>query len=257
MNNAGNIDGWIKIPKPTFGARLRLFCFPFGGGGTSFYLNWIENLPSEVELRLVQLPGRERRLKERPFTHMSPLVAELATVFDVYEEIPCVFFGHSLGALIGFELARQLRRQKTTGPAHIFISGRRAPHLAEPGPPVHSLPQPAFFEAVRRYNGTPKLVFEEPELWEIYLPILRADFSVLETYIYKKEDPLDCPITAFGGIQDSTTGYEELTAWREHTCKEFRLKMFPGDHFYLKDVRRALLHEISVDVQKIFNFSNI
>jgi len=257
MVDSGNIDGWIRLPRPNSGARLRLFCFPFGGSGASFYFKWIEDLSTAVELCLVQLPGRERRLREKSFSQMSPLVAGLAPVFDAYQEIPFIFFGHSLGALIGFELARQLRRQSKTGPVHIYISGRRAPHIQEPDPPIHDLPQLAFLEAVRRYNGTPELVFEEPELLEIYLPILRADFSLLETYIYQKEDPLECPITAFGGLQDSTTEYEALCAWREHTCKEFRIKMFPGGHFYLKDARRALLDEISVDIQNLIDFSTI
>jgi medium-chain acyl-[acyl-carrier-protein] hydrolase len=195
MNNTSNLADWIWIPKPNIRARLRLFCFPFGGGGASFYLKWIEELPCDVELCLVQLPGRERRLKERPFTNMSPLIAELSSIFEVYQELPFVFFGHSLGALIGFELSRQLRRQERTGPEYIFISGRRAPHLAETETPVHALPQTEFLEAIRRYNGTPELVFQEPKLLELFLPILRADFSLLETYIYKDEKPLDCPIT--------------------------------------------------------------
>lgn len=256
MTTTGTFERWVLWPKPNPRARLRLFCFPFGGGGASFYRTWTDGLPPDVEVCAVQLPGRENRLREPPFTQLSMLVETLARLLEPHLHIPFAFFGHSMGALIGFELARQLRRQNRIGPIYLFISGRRAPQLPNLDPPKHNLPESEFIEELRHYNGTPELVLQEPELMEIFLPLLRADFSILETYVYKNEDSLSCPITAFGGLQDSKTSYEDLTAWHEQTCREFRLKMFPGDHFYLKGARAQLLREINKDLERFFD-SNV
>jgi medium-chain acyl-[acyl-carrier-protein] hydrolase len=135
----------------------------------------------------------------------------------------------------------------------LFVSGRRAPQLPNFEAPKHQLPKPEFIKELRQYNGTPELVLKEPELMEFFLPLLRADFSILETYIYENEDPLNCSITAFGGMEDDKVSREELEAWKEQTRKEFRLKMYPGDHFFLKSVREQLLFEIVKDLEIFFS----
>lgn len=252
MTSTGAFERWLRWPKPNPNARLRLFCFPFGGGGASFYRSWPDGLPTDVEFCAVQLPGRENRLREPPFTQLSILIETLIRFLEPYLDIPFAFFGHSMGALIGFELARELRKQNSTGLIYLFVSGRRAPQIADPDPPKHNLPKSEFIDELRHYNGTPELVLQEPELMEIFLPLLRADFSILETYVYKNGDPIDCPITAFGGRQDSKVSHEDLAAWREQTCHEYRLKMFPGDHFYLKAFRARLLREITDDLERLF-----
>jgi len=241
---------WFLIPKKNKQANLRLFCFPFGGGGASFYRTWTECLPLTVELCLVQPPGRECRLREKPFTRLMPLATTLSRIIETYLDMPFAFLGHSMGAWIGFELTRQLRWQSKPGPVHLFVSGRRAPQLQDPDPPKHNLPKSELIKELRRFNGTPELVLQEPELLDIFLPILRADFAVLETYKYTEELPIDCPITVFGGLQDRQAGYEELIAWRENTIREFRLKMYPGDHFYLKETKGQLLSEITKDLKR-------
>jgi len=240
---------WFFIPKKNKQANLRLFCFPFGGGGASFYRSWSEYLPPNIELYSVQLPGRENRLKEEPFTRLMPLVTTLSGVIEPYLDIPFVFFGHSMGSWISFELTRHLLRQSKPGPAHLFVSGRRAPQLQDPDPPKHNLPESELIKELRRYNGTPELVLQEPELLDIFMPIIRADLAVLETYKYIEELPIECPITAFGGLEDRKTGYEKLIAWRENTIGGFRLKMFPGDHFYLKETQGQLLGEMIKDLK--------
>jgi medium-chain acyl-[acyl-carrier-protein] hydrolase len=249
---AATLDEWIKLPEPNPQALLRIFCFPFGGGGASFYQTWTDSLPPEIELCPVQLPGRENRLREQPFAHLPALVETLSQILESYLNMPFAFFGHSMGAWIGFELARQLRREKKTGPVQLFVSGRRAPQLPNFETPKHQLPKSEFIKELRRYNGTPELVLREPELMEFFLPLLRADFSILETYIYENEDPLNCSITAFGGIEDNKTSREDLEAWGEQTRRGFRLKMFPGDHFFLKSAREQLLFEIAKDLEMFF-----
>jgi medium-chain acyl-[acyl-carrier-protein] hydrolase len=246
-------NDWITCFKPNPNAHLRLFFFPFGGSGASFYRSWVNGLPPEVELCAVQLPGREGRLREKSYTRLMPLVTVLSGIIETYLDIPFAFFGHSMGAWIGFELTRQLRREKKNSPIYLFASGRRAPQIESHEPPKHNLPKSEFINELRYYNGTPELIIQEPELLEIFLPILRADFSILETYKYTRDDSLDCPITVFGGLQDRAVSYEDLTAWKEQTCNEFRVKMFPGDHFYLKGARGQILREIAEDLKIFFN----
>jgi medium-chain acyl-[acyl-carrier-protein] hydrolase len=208
---------------------------------------WPDGLPS-VEILAVQLPGREDRLREQPFARLSQLIDVLAEVLAPHMRSPFAFFGHSVGALIGFELARKLRRQNARGPVHLFVSARRAPQIPEPGPPLHRLPDAAFKDELRRFNGTPEVVLREPELMELFLPLLRADFALLETYVYSNDEPLDCPITAFGGLQDTKATSDELAAWREQTKRDFTLRMFPGGHFYLQNGRSLLLGSIARDL---------
>lgn len=195
-------------------------------------------------------PGREIRLKEPSFTRLSPLVQTLAQVLHPYLNMPFAFFGHSMGALIGFELARQLRRQYSLGPVHLFVSGRRAPQIPDRSPPIHQLPESALVEELRRLNGTPESVLQNAELMQLVLPVLRADFALCETYVYSTEDPLDCPISAFGGLQDGSVSYDDLAAWRDQTNSSFTLKMIRGNHFFLQSARALILSALSQELQR-------
>jgi medium-chain acyl-[acyl-carrier-protein] hydrolase len=239
-------------PKPNPTACIRLFCFPFGGGGASFYRTWTDGLPADVELCAIQLPGRETRLRERPFNKLLPLIQVLVKTLVPYFDRPFVFFGHSVGALISFELTRQLRRQNISCPFHLFVSGRRAPQIPSPTPPTHNLPDPEFIKELHRLNGTPEAVIRCEELMEMFLPVLRADFSMNETYAYKAADPLGCPITAFGGLDDPKARRNELVAWRDQTQAGFKLQLFFGDHFFIKPNLKLLLKIVSEDMMRTF-----
>jgi len=228
-----------------------MFCFPYAGGGALAFRTWPDGLSSEVEVCPVQLPGRENRLRERPFTTLSRLVGVLVDVLTPQMQMPFVFFGHSVGALIGFELARLLRRQNRTGPLHLFVSARRAPQLPEPGPPMHQLPEAEFVDKLKDFNGIPQAVLREAELMRFFLPILRADFALLETYLYVDDHPLDCPITVFGGLHDVKATREELTAWHYQTKGEFRIQLFSGGHFYLHNAQGQLLRAIACDLTQL------
>jgi medium-chain acyl-[acyl-carrier-protein] hydrolase len=184
-----------------------------------------------------------------------PLVETLADVLLPYLDRPFAFFGHSLGALISFELTRQLRRQNGPGPVHLFVSGARAPHSPKSRFPLHDLPEPELLEALRRLNGTPQAVLEHKEMMEVMIPILRADFAVSETYAYTNESPLDCPVSVFGGVHDRGMGREHLEAWPDQTSSSFSLWMLPGDHFFLHTAELRLLgilsHELEESARRI------
>ena len=232
---------WFTSQRPNPRARLRLFCFPYAGGGAAIYRLWPQNLPSEVEVCVTHLPGRGTRLREPAFTSLDVLVDAAAEAIAPSLDKPFAFFGHSMGAMISFELARRLRDQGQPQPAHLFVSGRQAPQLPNLDPISHNLPEEELHRELLRLNGTPREVLEHPELMELMLPLLRADFSVVETYNYRPGIPLDCSLTVFGGLRDKEVSREQLEAWREQTVGEFALRMLPGDHFFLNDAQAQML----------------
>ena len=244
--NAGAVDRWISFRKPDPKAQLRLFCFPYAGAGALIFRNWTDGLPREVEVCPIQLPGRGTRLAEPPFTKLSCLIEALARALVPLLDKPFAFFGHSLGALIAFELARQIRRQYGVHPVRLFASAGRAPQIPHRAPPIHTLPDNEFLAELRRLNGTPRELLDHKELMAVMLPILRADFALYETYLYSNEPPLNCPISVFGGLQDRRVNESDLEAWRSQTSASFSLRMFPGDHFFLKEplLLRALSQEL-------------
>ena len=248
MTTATAFDSWIAFRKPNPQARLRLFCFPYAGTGASIFRTWSDGLPADVEVCPVQIPGRGTRLMETPFTQLSPLIEALAQALGPLLDKPFAFFGHSLGALVGFELARQLRRQSGVQPVRLFVSADRAPQIPHRDRPIHALPEGELLHELRRLNGIPGKVLEDAELMQIMLPILRADFAVYETYVYSTEPPLNCPISAFGGLQDHRVSRGDLEAWRDQTSGSFSLRMFPGDHFFWNTIQPLLLQVLSQEL---------
>lgn len=246
-----NTTPWFAAYKPNPGAKLSLFCFPYAGGSAMIFRKWASSLPPEVEVFPVQLPGRGSRLKEPPYTDLSALVSVMAEALRPYFNRPFAFFGHSFGGSLSFELARRLRLEGGAEPLHLFVSGRRAPHISEPHPIIYNLPETEFIEELRRLNGTPAEVIEHPELMQLMMPILRADFQICETYKYSPGPPLDCPITVFGGLQDENVPREYLEAWRDHTTADFDLAMLPGDHFFLHAYESLLMQRLSRVLYKI------
>jgi medium-chain acyl-[acyl-carrier-protein] hydrolase len=243
-------DGWILRLRPESAAPLRLFCFPFAGVGPSVYRAWPAELGPGVDVCGVAPPGREGRFVEPAFTRLEPLIDALYPAILPFLDRPFAFFGHSLGSLVSFELTRRLRREKQPLPAHLFVSGRRAPQLPIREERYHLLGDEELTATLRTYNGTPGAALEHAELMELMLPILRADFAVHETYEHVVEAPLEVPISAFGGVGDPTVPAERLEAWTAQTTKAFQLRLLPGDHFYLNAGRSDVIRAMASDLAR-------
>jgi medium-chain acyl-[acyl-carrier-protein] hydrolase len=245
---------WLVRPTPRPAARLRLLCFPYAGVGPSAYRQWAELLSPDVEVGSVLLPGREGRFREAPFTQMEPLLDALTAGLRPYLDLPWALFGHSMGAVVAFEVARRVRALGHGEPVHLFVSARRAPHLPPRHGPISHLPDEAFVAEVRRrYDGIPAEVLRHPDLLALLTPGLRADLAVLEGHRHRPEIPLGCPLSAFGGREDAEATEAELAAWRRETRGPVSLRMFPGGHFFLQsaraDVLRALAEDLALDVE--------
>jgi medium-chain acyl-[acyl-carrier-protein] hydrolase len=225
---------WFSVRPARDVPVLRLFCFPHVGAGASAFNLWRpEWMPGNVELWMVRLPGREQRLSEAPFHRMEPLVEALYEVMLPQLNGPYAFYGHSLGAIVAFEMARKIQRQGGQGPVRLVVSAHTAPQLGLCRPVLYNLPDKEFLAALRRFAGTPDEVVANEDLMSIMMVALRADFEVDETYNYQAGEPLGCPISAFGGLDDPDVSQADLEAWRTHTSQNFSLHMMEGDHFFI------------------------
>ena len=237
---------WIVRPRPNPDAEVRLFCAAHAGGSPAIFHTWPATLPPWIEVCALQLPGRATRFREAPFERMAPLVDALTSQLAPYLDRPFAFFGHSLGALVSFEVAQRLRRLAAGTPCHLFASACRAPHVADRRRPLHRLPDAEFLAELRNLNGIPQKLLDEPELLQLVLPAVRADLTVYETYGCAADGPaLPCPITAFGGIADWKVLREEIEPWAACTHGDFELHMVAGDHFFLDAARDQVLATIA------------
>jgi medium-chain acyl-[acyl-carrier-protein] hydrolase len=237
-------DGnWLIPIRPDPLAALNLVCLPYAGGGASSFRAWGRELPVPLDVCAVEFPGRETRGFEEPLTRMEPLVTALADELVPRLERPYALFGHSMGALVGFELARELRRRRVPPPRLLVASSHRAPDLRSPTPPLRDLPDDELVEQMGRIQGTSTLLQDEG-VRALMLPVIRADFAVCESYVYAHDAPLECPILAVGGTADPHVTRLELEAWRDHTRAEFALRLFHGGHFYLHTARTTLLKHL-------------
>jgi medium-chain acyl-[acyl-carrier-protein] hydrolase len=244
MNAITRPNTWLRLRPANGRTHLRLFCFPYAGGSALVFHEWGRGLPDWVEVCPVHLPGRGARVLESSYTELPPLAEAAAAALLPHLDRPYALFGHSMGALIAFEVARQLRRAGAPRPAHLFVSACRAPQLNHGRSFTFDLPHDGLILALRRLNGTPQAVLESDEIMEFFAPLIRADLQLTQTYVCPPEPPLDCPISAFGGLQDPEETPERLAAWHEQTDAEFELLMFAGDHFFLHTQSSLLLESV-------------
>lgn len=229
---------WLVCPQPNSSATARLFIFPYAGGSPSSFNKWTVEFPNTIEVSIVHYPGRGSRFNEPPIKELSVLVEEIANAIQPELDKPFFFFGHSLGAVIAFELARRLGTQ----PKILFVSACGAPHIPNPNRPIHSLSDSEFIKSLQELNGLPAEVAGNAELMELLLPVLRADFEAVENYQYtSSEQRLNCPIVAFGGSEDAHVDRTRLESWDHLTTGSFKSQYFSGDHFFINTARQPVI----------------
>jgi surfactin synthase thioesterase subunit len=243
---------WIEHRTEGPQAKLRLFCFPYSGAAANVFRLWGKSLPPGIGLCPVQVPGRATRLSE-PVILSAQALAQ-AAVAGLSQELdrPFALYGHSLGGLIAFEVARELRRRGGPSPLHLFVSARVAPQLPLQVAHLHGLPEREFLRRFQeRYNSIHPQVMREPDLLAMLLPTLRADLKVHETYEHQCEPPLAIPISAFGAERDTTVPREQLAPWRDLTTAAFSLRMFAGDHLFIQSEEAAFLAALSDELKPL------
>ncbi len=242
---------WFFVPKKKANVRLRLFCFAYAGGSANVFRSWAEQLPADVELCAIQLPGRGARFKEELLDSMDTILDALENAFLPYLEQglyrPCVFFGHSMGASVAFELCRRFQAKGLLVPQHLIVSGRRAPQLPqeEGRVMIHNLPKAEFIARLRKLNGTPDELLQHEDLMNLMEPVLRSDFKVIETWTYRQGQKLNLPVTVFAGRHDEHLDEQSITAWQEQSTLPVEIFIFPGDHFYLHAYEQLLLDKLN------------
>jgi medium-chain acyl-[acyl-carrier-protein] hydrolase len=242
--NRGDGKSWVVPPPEGAAAATRLFCFPSAGSGAASYRLWPARMSPQVDVFRLQPPGRETRFKEPLIRTMDDYVDSLLD--DLLPELdrPFGFFGHSMGTLVAFHVARRLRRDFGRLPAHLMVSSFRSPQ-APPMKRIHELADGDFIRELQEtYDGIPRQLLSEPEVLSLMLPIVRADLAVASTHTYVAEPPLGCPITAFGGLDDRWVDQRQLSEWCVQTSAKFALRMYPGNHYYLATATDSLLGEI-------------
>lgn len=228
-----------------------MFCLPYAGAGASIFRAWPDALRDVAEVWPVHLPGRERRLSDPLGPSVQALATRTAKGIAEHLDRPFVVFGHSMGALVGFEVTRALRRLGLPMPAALIVSGYGGPQLPDARPPIHALPDADFKDALGALDGTPADVFANVELMALLLPLLRADFKLVETYRFQPEPPLDIPICVYAGQHDQDTPPEALDGWKDCTNGPISFTMFDGGHFYLRDNTAPLSDQVCHDIETL------
>lgn len=251
---------WLAYYKPNPAAVVRLFCFPYAGGGAQVFINWSElarqqrnsmGLDMDIDICPVQLPGREGRISETPLSSVSAIASEAVSALAPLFDMPFAFFGHSLGAVIAYEMIQRLRIARKPQPSLLMVSARRAPQVPYRGPTTWHLPDAEFRNRLRQLDGTPEAVLQNDELMGLMFPVLRADFQCDETYSHPPAyEPIDCPIVAFGGARDKETLSPDLLAWDAVTRRGFDLrKLFDAGHFYIHSHASDVVAEVAQMLQ--------
>lgn len=225
-------------------ARIRLYCFAHAGGGASVYYAWNNLLPDWVELCPIQLPGREERLDEPCVASMSELVDVLAPLIFESLDRPFCLYGHSMGACLGFEIAKRLKIDCGKEALHLFVGAHRSPDQPYPHPSVNGVSKAELLRVLSRFNGLPQAVLDNAELMEVLFPILRADLLVCESYRYRADSTLQAPITVFNGRFDRNVMDADLNGWQQQTDGVCNIVPLNGDHFFLKTHSDVVLKTI-------------
>ncbi|GAA0736782.1 thioesterase II family protein [Clostridium oceanicum] len=238
-------DSLYLSNNPKSKDKLRLFCFPYAGGGSSVFRKWTNMFPSDVGVYPIQYPGRENRIGEKPIKKMEDLIEKIYdSIKDYLKDVPFVFFGHSLGTKIIYELTLKIERELNIKPKALIVSAGRAPFYLE-SKPIYHLKDDEFVKELKRFSGTPKEILSNKDLMKIFIPMLRADFQIDETYIKKNLEKLDVPILGFMGTKDEEMTLKELKDWEKVTKKTFKYEMIEGGHLFINTNKESVISSIT------------
>lgn len=229
-------------------ASHSLYCFPFAGGSSTYYAGWVRDFAGPVELVPVQLPGRGVRMGEPPATDLHRLADEIAEVI-AGEPTEVLLFGHSMGAILAFEVSRRLDALDRPG-RHLFVTGRPAPTIVRPVTPVSDLPRAEFVRMLREYGAADEAIFAHEELLDVLLPMIRADFAMIERYRCRPGPLLSCPISAWCGDGDPEVPLAAMRPWAEQTSGGFRLVALPGGHFFLTGNQAEIVRAVHASIKE-------
>lgn len=230
---------------------IRLICFPYGGGSSTLFFRWKNLLPKEIILESIEYSGHGKYFQKPLIYDFNSMIDHLRTELEGKMEFPFAFFGHSMGALLSFELTRRLQDYSLPLPKHLFVSGCRAPQISRGSSPISELSDEDFYLSIqKRFHSIPSEISQNPELLKIFLSILKADYAVMENYHYVVKPAIDCPITALSGDTDPVVSNEQLDDWRFHTSSRFNKISIPGDHFSIISDPKELIKEIVKGIQQ-------
>lgn len=232
LGGAPATDDWIRRFHPAPAAPVRLVCLPHAGGSATFWFPLSAALAPDADVLAVQYPGRQERRLEPPLTDLHDLADRVAAALHPLLDRPYALLGHSMGALLGYEVARRLRRSGRPAPLELYASGRRAPHINR-AEDVHLRDDAGVVAELRSMSGTDSGLLGDDELLRLVLPAVRADYQAVETYRYRPGRPLDCPITVLTGDSDPHVPRQEAVAWSVHTTAAHQVRGYPGGHFFL------------------------
>ncbi|SJN59057.1 Linear gramicidin dehydrogenase LgrE [Vibrio ruber DSM 16370] len=240
-------DRWLYCPKKNKDAEKRIFIFPHAGGTAQGYKKWAEVLfeRNNVEVCIVQLPGRAERMHEEHVVHMPSLVNGLLESIQHFLDKPYICFGHSLGCLVCFELMKEIRSKSLRMAELMILSAKRAPHLPRQYDKISSQSKLDLVRTLKTFDGTPSFILDDDDLLNILLPIMRNDFLLDESYIYNDSESLDIPLMILGADKDLLASQSELLAWEKHTLNKFNYKIYSGSHFYIFEHEDEILNLMS------------
>lgn len=238
---------WFARLRPSGVASTRLFCLPHAGGGGATFRSWAADLPGHIDLCAVRLPGRENRLREPLVRDMTTVVSALATAMEDHLDLPYALFGYCSGALTAFEVARLLERSGRP-PAALFVCACPAPASVDREGGVHRMSGPELKDHLRALGIIPPTIIDDPGLFALFEPSLRADYEVFEAATYEPGPPLNVPVTVFGADHDPSTSIPTLLDWRTETARDFTFRLFPGDHGFFEDDRAAIIRTVAAEL---------
>ncbi len=242
---------WITRPKIINNPKLRLFCFPYAGSSAMVtYKFLVDALPDNVEVCPVEFPGRGARMTEALIDDIELVVNDLKKSFENFKDVPFAFLGHSMGALVSYELSLKLKKDNLQMPYKLYLSAHRGPQLARCGKIMHTLNSEDFLDELVAMNGIAKELLEHKELLDLMLPIIRNDYKLCETYKYSNNVKLDIPFHVFGGDLDKDINHESLTAWEQLTEHSFDLDIIHGDHFFIIKEKETFLERFIPLIEK-------